>query len=408
MFKNFTPPDLSKGDYDDFEKQFSEKLDIKVILVRGFKTPTDYLRAEAKLTFAAQDGEEAYAAAKKEFEAAENTLLGALRANIVARDSDVGHALSDNDLRSLQKLGHVTQRPGLTEREQAVLVMDPAAVATPNNDPILFSLLVNHFSNAWDPFGDGRNIAVKDVIENYDIAPEDKRRYDAVLAVRYALQNQGEFNNKDKDWYYEPFYYRFAGLPQQSPGLYASDFQMAFDTVAKKYELQRVWEPKDMGIADPDFFTKLTQMAAVQSLIYSNLDTIPFATMARILDDVNEKVTPQLIVAAQKDLRAKLQEKLDAHIGPDAEKSALRREALDDWRILFPLFREVYEADESAGAKRAYLGTVMAGLQRYFPTLTNGPVPDVTKGAAEPARKIEKPGRAPDGAPKPDSAPKSP
>jgi hypothetical protein len=64
-------------------------------------------------------------------------------------------------------------------------------------------------------------------------------------------------------------------------------------------------------------------------------------------------------------------------------------DAKDDWRFLFPVFREIYEKDKSKGPEREYLDTIMAGLQKWFPTITNAPVPRLEAGH-EPPRKLEK------------------
>jgi hypothetical protein len=299
-------------------------------------------------------------------------------------------------------VGHATLRQGNAEREQAVIIRDPGydSGCWPDGDPVLRFALSEHFDNAWDIFGDNRNLSVKDFIENFEMSAEDKRRYQAVQNVRYALQNQSEYNNLGKRRYDEPFYYNFAGLADKEPGIWTDPFKLPFADVVKKLELERYWEPKEMGIADSEFFDKLKFAGAIMSLRYSCLETHPNATFARL--GLENQVAQRQIVQIQRDLHERLEDKVKEKRGAGAEHHfGLDSHGTDDFRVLFPLFREIYEADKSTGPQREYLDTIMAGLQKWFPTLTNGPVPDLKDGAAEPPRSLPKAGPAPSDTPKP-------
>ena len=387
--------DLSGGKYDDFETMLSQKLGLKVILMRGWRSPDSLFIAETDIMQANMYGaEEQKKEAREKFAKTEAAMLGEKRANLSDRDPQVGMELTDNDLRALQKTGHITLRHGNAEREQAVIVLDPGDNPYFDKDPVLRFALNTHFENAWDIHGDDgvRNISVRDFIENFEMDAEDKRRYQAVLNVRYALQNQSEYNNKGKGWYYEPFYYNFAGLSDKEPGMWESSFKMSFAAVADKRRVERVWKPEGMGINDPAFLDKITLAGAIMDLNYHILDTHPYDTFARL--GFEHSVTPKQIIEIQQDLHKRLEAKYEEHRGKATDESydyGLDSRALADWRILFPVFREVYEADKSEGPQRKYLDTIMEGLQKWFPTLTNGPVPDVTPGATkEPSRSIPK------------------
>lgn len=400
--------DLSGGDYDAFETMLSKKLGLKVILIRDWKTPDSYYSASADITFAQMgSSQQKLDEAVAKFRKTEANMLGSMRANLFARDPQVGAELSDNDLRALQKTGHITLRHGNAEREQAVIIYDPGQNLYNDADPVLRFALRESFDNAWNIHGDDRNISVRDFIENFELDAEDKRRYQAVLNVRYALQNQSEYNNKGKGWYYEPFYYNFADLSDREKGMWQSASEMTFPEAVKKTELERYWNPKDMGIGDSAFFEKMKYADAIMSLNYSILDTYPNQTFARL--GLEHEVTPLQIVEIQRDLHKRLGEKYKEHRGEPTDETydyGLDSRGLSDWRILFPVFREVYEADRSEGPQRLYLDTIMAGLQKWFPALTNGPVPDVAPGSQEPPRSLPKAGPAPqEPNPKPGPAP---
>lgn len=387
--------DLSGGKYDEFETMFSEKLGLKVILMRGWKTPDSLFTAESDVMFANMYGsEDQKIAANEKFARTEAAVLGAMRANLADRDPLVGHQLTDNDLRALKKTGHITLRHGNAEPEQAVIIYDPGENPYNDKEPVLRFALSEFFDNAWDIHGDDgdRSIAVRGLIENFDIDAEDKRRYQAVMNVRYALQHQDEYNNLGKGWYYEPYYYKFARLDVDKPGMWKSSFEQPFAEVVKKLELERYSKPESMGIKDPEFFEKMKLAGAVLSLSYSILDTYPNETFARL--GMERQVTPLQIVEIQRDLHKKLQAKLEEHRGEPTDETydyGLDSNALKDWRVLFPVFREVYEEDKSEGPQRLYLDTIMAGLQKWFPTLTNGPVPDLAPGSTvEPPRSLPK------------------
>lgn len=395
--------DLTGGKYDEFETLLSKKIGLKVILLRDWQTPDSYYSAKANISFAASGGsQEKYDAAKSAFAKVEAGVLASMRANLADRDPQVGHDLSDNDLRSLQAVGHITLRHGNAEREQAVVIYDPGYNRFPEENPVLRFALTESFENAWDIFGDNRHLKITDFLENFEMSAEDKRRYQGVMNVRYALQNQSEYNDKDKGWYYEPFYYNFAQLSDREKGMWKSAFELPFAEVVKKLELERYWDPEDMGIKDPEFFDKLKMAGAIMNLRYSILDTHPNDTFARL--GLESQVTPIQVVEIQRGLRSALQDKFKEYRAGAEHDYGMDSHGLDDFRILFPLFREVYEADKSQGPQRQYLDTIMAGLQKWFPTLTNGPVPDVKAGSPEPPRSLPQAGPVPAEAPKPGPA----
>jgi hypothetical protein len=227
LFMRFpvSPPDLSQGKYDDCETHLSNVLGLKVMLVRGWERPEAYGFADMDRWGLYENSPE-LAAAQENFEKVEATTLASLRANIADRDSEVGHELTDNDLRSLLTVGHITKKEGNAGPEEAVLLFDPGEREwlDENQDPVLNSLLSTHFRNAWDfdMTGTPPSLKVKDVIENFDIAAEDLRHYKAVVGLRHALQHQDAYNLKDRAHWSQPFFYRFSGLAsagERPPGI---------------------------------------------------------------------------------------------------------------------------------------------------------------------------------------------
>ena len=99
--------DLSGGKYDDFETMLSQKLGLKVILMRGWRSPDSLFIAETDIMQANMYGaEEQKKEAREKFAKTEAAMLGEMRANLSDRDPQVGMELTDNDLRALQKTGH--------------------------------------------------------------------------------------------------------------------------------------------------------------------------------------------------------------------------------------------------------------------------------------------------------------
>ena len=377
------------GHYDALETALTNYLNIKVILIKGWQTPDSYYTAKANCDFARMDNsQEALDKAQVDFAKEESNMLGSLRSNIAARDPLVGTELSENDLRSLQGVGHVTLRKGNAEPEQAVLIFDPGENPHNEADPVISWVLKESFDNAWDIFGKNRNLSVSSFIENFDISAEDKRIYQATMNVRYALQNQSEYNDQGKGYYYEPFFYDFAGLSKgdDTPGMWKEAWQLPFKKAVDNLSMEPYRHFDELGVKDPKFIEKLRMAGAIKDLVYSSIDTIAFDTFARLSTDY--AITPKQIVEIQQDLRKKLEEKAKQHrTAGQKHDFGMDSEAFGDWRVLFPAFREVYQEDKSTGAQRAYYDTIMAGLQKWFPTLTNGPVPelDTTK---EPPREV--------------------
>lgn len=383
------PVDLSGGKYDEFETMLSEKLGIKVILVRGWEMPDNYYLAEHKRHFTTT--QEAFDKARAEFAAVENSLLGSLRANIADRDRNVGHDLSDDDLRSLYKVGHITLRQGNASPEEAVLIFDPwksdAKRAKWNiKDVALDFAFYQVFQNAWDSLGDdnNRNIETRPFIENFQMDEEDIRRYQAVMNVKYALKNQSEYNNLGRRWYDEPDFYKFAGIAGEDTGSMGKTSELSFPQMVERCRLEKYGDPEDWGIKDPEFFDKLKLAGAVMALVSSITPTSAYATFARL--GLEHQVTPQEIHAIQQRLHENLDAQLEKH--KPGDKFFIPE---CDWRIRFPLFREVYEQDKSAGPEREYLDTIMEGLQKYFPNVTNGRVPDLSEESEEPPRRFMTP-----------------
>lgn len=419
MSREAPPPiDFTGTKYDALETALSNLLNIKVILVRDWETPVQYSKAESDRWYYGQYGTpETKVAVEDYFQKVEAWTLGTLRAKIAERDVFVGHGLSDNDLRSLKTVGHVTLRRGNAEPEEAVLIFDPARKFKdfPDDEPVLSRLLNRQFDNAWHDLGrergqdnkDAHHLPVRAFIENFDVDEQDMRAYDAVLKVRFALQNQSHYNNLGKNWYYEPAFYRFAGLAQEKSDGWNADSSTPLAEVAAKYDAVARFPFDRIGVQDKDLKKKLLLAAAVHDLVWSA--SPPNATFARL--GLGDRVTQAEVIRIQRDLSDRLHEGLKsrrpAEFSEETYIYSMDSGGLSDYRILFPLFREVYEKDTSTGPQRQYLDTIMEGLQKWFPTLTNGPVPELDY-AKEPPRsvaelKAKQPGRGPKDSPQPGS-----
>lgn len=388
--------DLSGTNYDPLETNLSQFLGLKVFLVRDWSGAGAFNQAEATLQFAR--GEEAWKKARDEYLAAKDAMLASLRENIAARDPAIGAALTDKDLYSIQQYGHVTLRPGNTAQEQAVIVFDPISAppqqiamiavsndkgektasfnivaggsppaGTPAQDAAISYAFRARFNNWWTGLENREDYPqVKDLVENFDMDIDDIRRYEALMKVRYALRNQTEFNVGSNLYNREaPRFYNFAGL-SESRGMHKKYYDLSYREVFENLRVEDTYGAEGLGFKDKDFLEKLKLANAVMNIVYNNLT--PNNTFARLKHSYS--VDGKQIKTIMDDLKKRMEDKVaETYEGYSAWS------ALDDWRILFPVFRAVYEADKSEGAQREYLDTIMQGLQKWFPTLTNAPIP---------------------------------
>ena len=430
MARNKTEIDLSGSSYDALETHLTQEMGLKVFLVRGWSGAGEFENANAKLQLART--QEAWATARTDYFAAKDAMLGSLRSNISSRDTAIGDALTEDDLMSLKQRGHVTLRKSNTAQPEAVLIFDPVSLpkkittslgfsdgkggetttinlttggsaeepAPPPREAALKWALNTYFTNLWREDDDDRSqryLPVENLVENFDIDMDDVRRYETLMKLRYALRNQNEATNlMGRD---APAFLQFAGLLQTgrvdigSPH-HERSFRDVYNDVATIED--RFDAINNYGFKDEAFFDKIKLAGAVMNLVNSHL--APNNTLARF--DSAQSLDHKQVNEAGEYLRRQIKGKIDEKL-----PSAYRFSAQEDWRILFPIFREVYEADKSDGVKREYFDTIMQGLQKFFPTITNSPVPtDVT--GDEPPRTLPKSGRAPQApeAPKPAGA----
>ena len=426
--KNFV--DLSGTNYDPLETELTQFLGLKVFLVRGWSGADAFHQAQATLQFAHG---EAWEQARKDYLAAKEVMLESLRENIAARDPALGAALTADDLFSIHQTGHVTLRAGNTAQEQAVIVFDPVSTparpvamiavsndkgektasfnlaagssppaGTPAQDAAIAHVLKPSFENRWYSVGKREEYPkVKDVIENFDMDIDDIRRYEALMKIRYALRNQNEFliekNEYDSD---APTFYLFAGLSRWNGGMRKQYYDLPYREVFEKLSVEDLFDGDRMGFKDKDFLEKLKLANAIMNIVYGNLT--PNNTFARLQHRYT--VDDKQIKDIMEDLKQRMEDKVQETYGENGAWWTLK-----DWRILFPVFREVYEADKSEGAQREYLDTIMQGLQKWFPTLTNAPIPAPDR-AHEPPRTLAEARAQAQGAPAPaqQAGPKAP
>ena len=411
--------DLTGTNYDALETEMSKYLGVKVILVRGWSDGGMLNSADTKLQLART--KEAWEEARKEYITAKEAVVSSLRGSIWGRDPAVADALSDTDIYALKQKGHVTLRKGNSEPEQAVIIFDPFDAPARNVATLAFSdasggnktvvnlteggpakegrdekeaaiaiALAPRFDNLWDREERGR-IAVSGLVENFDISLDDLRRYKAYVNVRYALANQSEYAHQGgRDM---PRYLQFAGIVNTGlQDMHTPQDRLSLRQVYKAIRLMRdSFDAEEMGFKDKDFFEKL-KLADAAMNITNGAILLPNNTFARL--NSSHEANDTVVRESMDDLRKRLKDKVKEKFPDSFDFSVMQ-----DWRAIFPIFREVYEADKSEGVKREYLDTVMQGLQKYFPTITNAPVPTDSK-ENEPPRTLPKSGSAPK-APKP-------
>lgn len=398
--------DLSGKEYDALEKRLSQFLGIKVMLVRGWKTPNSYFRAESNYQIDRMSpGNYGIKDAKQAFNDATQLLINSLRANILARDAELGTGISDAELLALQKVRHITLRDGNCAPERAVIIFDPASADDAGNPPWNKSIYWSLFKhsgdqNAWhhpdDSMEEASSIYIRDVVENLDVSPDDLRAYEAMMSIHYALNHQDEFNNLRKMGDVDgrkPQLFRSSLSNISGPGIYRSEHEMPFEEQRQRLKAEEKirWSSKALGITDKDLFTKIKIGQATCDI---RTDLFPAKTFARLMEQdhrfsglgVNE------LNAIHLDLQHRLEEAMAKKMTPAAKEIDLEKDYIlgtfSDCRILYPLFREVYEQDKSTGPARIYMDTIMAGLQKFFPTITNGPVPELDP-KKEPPRTVK-------------------
>lgn len=390
------PVDFTGTHYGPLETTLSNMMNLKVIILPDWETPDSLSSAKFEMWHQNSYGTpEQKRAATAKFQQTEEAVLGALRAKIAERDEVVAPKLTDNELRAIIATGHITLKEGNAEPEEAVIIRDPGQKfkSDTDRDPVLSFLLSTGFDNAWGDFNKQRDgldrVDGTKLIENLDIDAEDLRIYRTVLNLRYALRHQAEFNNLEKNWYYEPYYYKFAGLAvnKNESGMYRSDSETPLPELAEKYRFEQYGVLTDAGVKDEGLREKLVLMSALSGLLYSA--SPPQSFFARVGD--GDTVSQQEVFEIQKRLSDRLRDKVKARrpeFTKEGYKFSMDSMGKSDWRILFPIFREVYQEDKSTGAERLYLDTIWKGLQKWFPTLTNGPVPDLSNEGKEPPREL--------------------
>jgi hypothetical protein len=406
--------DLKGTHYDALETSLTQQLGLKVFLVRGWEGAGALDQASAQLQFAKT--QEAWEAARENYNAAREAVIASLRANIAERDPALGAEITDNELLALRGVSHVTLRTNNVEQETAVILFDPVSTPAKSVAVLSFSDADGHnkstvnlteggplaqpelpkeaalymalspvFDNLWQHDSEDRSqrkVLVENFAENFDIDIEDLRRYKALVNIRYALRNQNEHANKFKRD--QPGFLNFAGIENDGTNYldrpyYKRWYRDVFNEVAAIDK--RYGTIEDYGFKDPQFFEKLKLAGAVMNLAWTNLT--PNNTFARLKQ--SHKADDKVIEATMRDLGKRIKENIEQKF-PEAFDFSV----MQDWRMLFPIFREVYEVDKSGGVQREYLDTIMQGLQKWFPTLTNGPVPayDYRKPEGEPAREL--------------------
>lgn len=412
MSENKNEVDLAGTHYDALETDMTLFLGLKTFLVRGWSGSGAFDQAQATWTFAKT--QEAWEEGRDNYFKQKKIMLDSLRSNIAKRDPALGAELTENDLFSIQQVGHVTLRKSNTEREHAVIIFDPVSAPARSVATIAFSdasgnnkqtvnlteggpvadgvserqavidkLFMRGFENFWQGIEKHEHYPlVGDLIENFDIKLEDVRRYEALMNIRYALRNQDEFVTKDRYSRNNPTFVNFADQGDDHRRINNPYYKRQYRDVLFDARIEERYEEKGFGLKDEEFFGKMKLAGAVMNLVWGNLQ--PNNTFARMNHKYN--VNDKQIKEVMDDLRKRVEKKLQ----DNGYSEFSTWTATSDWRILFPAFREVYAEDKSEGAQREYLDTIMEGLQKFFPTVTNAPLPDPDR-EKEPPRALQKP-----------------
>ncbi|HEY8190598.1 MAG TPA: hypothetical protein VIF12_07920, partial [Micavibrio sp.] len=307
-----------------------------------------------------------------------------LKKYICRRDIGVGATLHDEEVNSILDMGHVTLRENNCVPANTVIVFDKKFT----REALKKHLFRGDFRSGWPKT---ESVPITNFIENFSIDPDDYRAFAVMKDIHHALSHQHEYEHNEKDWYHQPFYYKFAQLPNKpaGSGLWHGFWELPFDMAQKKYFPERIIgaNANPIGIKDIAFFDKILWADALMNLRYAGLE--PHDTLARLFNDEAIRMPNARQIKSYKDaLTTRIENEIDKRISYHSPTTVQDWTARDDMRVTVPLFREIKDNLGLDEIGQKYIETVWRGLQEYMPTLAVVPMPNLDD-KREPPRTVE-------------------
>jgi PHD/YefM family antitoxin component YafN of YafNO toxin-antitoxin module len=417
-------PIILKGNYDTLEHKLAGYFGIRVILIRDWKDPERALfneegsdtregerlrkavdawhRANPQHSFASWDVPVVVEARNK-----------SLRAYLISRDYEMA-SITDAELRSIQKVGHVTLRANNASPPHTVIVYDDTNHKTPAGRFDYMFGCIRDFHNVNHPKQDRKNrLPLMSFASSWDVAPHEIRAYEAIRKTIYALQNQHQFDNRDKGNYWSPAFYTRARIEENSSSGFGPrnsiwELGSVLGYTALCQMLDHDWQLimsaySQDGKGNPfgfsqDFFERLRLARAVKGIHYRHSED--YETIARIKahragtgrrqDELDMGEIQRLRQFMKENIERGCKATLPQDMGWEEHgKHFAWCFVDDDIRISIPVFREFYKIGVWTDSERAYLDTLWKGCDRYFPEIAASPIPQLKVGSILPRTATE-------------------
>lgn len=419
-----TKPVVLKGEYDALEHKLANYFGIRVILIRDWQDPERALFGEegsdTREGKALKRAVEAWYRANNEHSIASwnvpvviEARNKSLRAYLASRDRAMV-SISDEELQSIQKVGHVTLRANNAASPHTVIVFDDSNhKSLEDRFGYMFGGLKD-FHNINHPKQDGHDrLDIMPFASNWDVPPHEIRAYEAIRKVIYALQNQHQYDNRDRGNYWSPAFYTRARIEEPSSSgfgpknsIWELGGVLSYATLQQMYDHD--WqlilsahssdEQQNPFGFSKDFFEKLRLARSLKSILY--LHSPDYDTIARIqahcegIGRRGDELAINEIYALREFMKDNIQRACNATLPQDMDWREQHTHFAatfvdDDLRIAIPVFRDFYNTGVWTDSERAYLETVWKGCQRFFPEIAAAPIPTLKVGSVLPRTAAE-------------------
>lgn len=390
--------DLTSGYYDNFEYALSQKLGLKLLLVRDWDCPTAC--AYSRLP----DGSEIYPADADpdqlalardihewqndpEFQAEMNHPLteaqtDSLAQYITERDTLVGQQMSGDECLSVIQCLHATVRLSACEAPGAVVLHDIIV-----QEADLAKALMGEFHDSWSFMGDDvaavRPIAYAALADGFSLKTDEYRAYNALLRARYALRHENEYHALGTRAG-GALYHKFMPAVKEQPGLGRNIYGMPYDEARDFIDMSA--DDMTVPLAGVDGGTlqkKMMNIYAIQNLMTGgSAAPLLFAAMHQRYGEKHvTAMTDEKAKSYGRALRELLVEELKQRADADDMRIPL---FMQDPRVIIPLFREVKDLLRFDPAGQIYADVTWEAARQMFPTLSCQPVPSLVTDKAPP------------------------
>ncbi|NBX66471.1 MAG: hypothetical protein EBQ96_05690 [Proteobacteria bacterium] len=417
-------PVVLKGNYDTLEHKLAAYFDIRIILIRDWKDPENALfgeeggdtregRALKKAVDAWHKANRGHSIASWDLPLVTQARNKSLRAYLTGRDRDMA-SISDAELRSILKVGHITLRANNASPPHTVIVYDDKNHKTPEGRfEYLFGGL-RDFHNVNHPKQDGNErLSLMPLASNWDVAPHEIRAYEAIRKTIYALQNQHQYDNRDRGNYWSPAFYTRARTEESSSSGWGPHNSIRELGSVLSYPVLRQMVEHDWPLMlaaystdetrnpfgfSQDFFERLRHARAVKGVLYRHSED--YETIARIqthCEGIGGR-RDELVIKEIWDLRQFMKDNIEQGCKAVLPQNMTWEEhgkhfawcfVAEDIRIVIPVFREFRNMGVWTDSERAYLENLWKGCERYFPEITASPVPQLKVGSILPRTAAE-------------------